>query len=433
MRHVFILLISLLLCWSSAGWGAGEPQNDNSSYVFLQREALVEARDQLQQHRALPQTELAYRELLHAADRALKSPVMSVTQKLSIPPSGDRHDYLSLAAYWWPDPHQKEGVPWIRRDGEVNPATKNEQTDAVRLATFTQRVWVLSLAWYFSGKPEYANKAITLIRAWFISPETRMNPNLNYAQAITGRNSGRGAGVLDGRYFATRMVDALLILRQSPGWRHEDEQSLRQWMTDYLSWLQNSPSGKQESTAKNNHGSWYAVQVAGIAAYLGKPETVNAMIALARKKLAHQLSADGSQPEELARTRSFHYSLFNLQAASLMAMLAERDGEDLWQALTPQGSSLLAALDFMAPYLDVHRPWPYKTMGREGAALIPLMLQAERATGSLRYQAILHQAGFMPFLRGEWDGAPDPGADVRRESWLLSQPRQRADNSQHNK
>ncbi|SLM61513.1 MULTISPECIES: alginate lyase family protein [Dickeya] len=424
MRPGIVLLMSLSLWWSAAGLGATAPKNDNSAYVFLQHDALVEARQQLQQHRALPQTQQAYQALLHAADQALKSPLLSVTQKLSIPGSGDRHDYLSLAAYWWPDPQQKNGLPWVRRDGKVNPATKSEETDAVRMATFTQRARVLALAWYFSGKPAYADKAITMIRTWFINPQTRMNPNLNYAQAIPGHNQGhgRGAGVLDGRYFATRIVDTLLILRQAPGWHPDDEQSIRQWMTEYLSWLQNSPSGKQESAARNNHGTWYAVQVAGIAAYLGKTETVSAMIALVRQKLAHQLAADGSQPEELARTRSFHYSVFNLQAASLMAVLAARNSEDLWHAKTPRGSSLLSALDFMAPYLDAARPWPYKTMGRESGVLIPLLLQAERATGSPRYQAIILQAGFVHFLRGERESTTGISPDIRWSSWLLSRP-----------
>ncbi|ULR31459.1 alginate lyase family protein [Dickeya fangzhongdai] len=424
MRYGIVFLMMLSLWGLGASAEAASVKNDNSAYVFLQADKLAQVKQQLRSQTAPPQMQLAYQQLLRAADSAMKKPDLSVTQKLSMPPGGNRHDYLSLAAYWWPDPQQKDGLPWIRHDGKVNPATKGEETDAIRLATFTDRVRVLALAWYFSDRPEYAGKAISMIRTWFVTPETRMNPNLNYAQAIPGRNDGRGAGVLDGRFFATRIVDALVMLRQAPGWGASDEQQMRQWMTDYLHWLLTSHNGKQEASAKNNHGSWYTVQVAGIAAYLGQPETVKAMAALQRQKLDHQMAADGSQPEELARTRSFHYSGFNLQAVSLMATVAGKYGDNLWQYHTPKGSSLLSALDFMAPYLDESRPWPYKTMGRESSPLIPLMLQAEQAIGSPRYHAAIRQAGFTPLLTGASQGKKDTevSVDARRSIWLLSPP-----------
>ncbi|ANE75782.1 alginate lyase family protein [Dickeya solani] len=431
MRYGIVFLMTLSLWGLGSSAGAVSVKNDNSAYVFLQPDKLAQVKQQLRSQTALPQTQLAYQQLLRAADSAMKKTDLSVTQKLSIPPGSNRHDYLSLAAYWWPDPLRKDGLPWIRHDGKVNPATKGEETDAIRLATFTDQVRVLSLAWYFSDRPEYADKAISMIRTWFITPETRMNPNLNYAQAIPGRNDGRGAGVLDGRFFATRIVDALIMLRRAPGWGVSDEQQMRQWMTDYLHWLLTSPNGRQEAAAKNNHGSWYTVQVAGIAAYLGQPETVRAMAALQRRKLDHQLAADGSQPEELARTRSFHYSGFNLQAVSLMATVAGKYGDNLWQYRTPKGSSLLSALDFMAPYLDESRPWPYKTMGRESSPLIPLMLQAEQAIGSPRYHAAIRQAGFSPLLTGASEGKDAAGGrvDARRSIWLLSPPQPTAENA----
>ncbi|WP_226066930.1 alginate lyase family protein [Dickeya zeae] len=427
MPYGMAFLISLLLCGLMVSADAASVKTDNSAYVFLHADSLAQVKQQLRNQAVPAQRQLAYQQLLRAADSAMKKPDLTVTQKLSIPPGGDRHDYLSLAAYWWPSPQQKDGLPWVRHDGKVNPATKGEQTDAVRLATFTDRVHVLALAWYFSERPEYANKAISMIRTWFITPDTRMNPNLNYAQAIPGRNEGRGAGVLDGRFFATRIVDALAIVQQAPGWTANDDKQMRQWMTEYLHWLLTSHNGKQEAAAKNNHGSWYAVQVAGIAAYLGQTETVKAMVALQRQKLDHQLAAGGAQPEELARTRSFHYSVFNLQAVSWMETLAEKYGENLWRYQTPQGESLLSALDFVAPYLDASRPWPYKTIGcerRDGSPLIPLMLQSERAIGAPRYRAVIQQAGFTSLLTGEAQGKNDAPAsvDARRSIWLLSTP-----------
>lgn len=425
MRHCSFLRVGIWLCFFMAALAHasdGNDKNDSNAYVFLQSDQLAVVKQQLRQKRALPQTQLAYQQLLRTADKSLKIPDASVTQKLSISPGRDRHDYLSLAIYWWPDPKKKDGLPWIRRDGHVNPATKDEHTDLIRLDGFTERLQVLALAWYFSDRQEYADKAISMIRTWFIHPETRMNPNLDYAQAIPGLTQGRGAGVLDGRYFSTRVVDSLILLSKSPGWRPDDEQQVRTWMSDYLNWLLASRNGKQEAMAKNNHGSWYAVQVAGIAWYLHMPEKVKAMIALQRQKFDHQLAVDGSQPEEMQRTRSFHYSCFNLQAASLMAHLASKMGDNLWLYRTPNGSSLLTALDFMAPYLDEAKPWPRETLDRSSSRLLPLLLQAEQATGSRRYRQRMLDTGYGALLAGDnvSDALQNVSTDTRRDIWLLN-------------
>lgn len=380
--------------------------------IFLQQPQLLQVKAHLQ-------GDANYQSLMRDADSLLPKPLLSVTDKGLTPPSGDKHDYLSLGAYWWPDSRQPNGLPWVRHDGKVNPASKNEQSDGVRLAEFTQRVQTLALAGYFSGQRRYSDRAIALIRTWFINPQTRMNPNLNYAQGIPGRDSGRGNGILDGRYFATRIVDSLLLLQQTPGWTAHDESQMRQWFGRYLDGLLHGPAGKQEAAAKNNHGSWYALQVAGIAAWLGRDEVVRDMARLMQQKLDLQLAANGSQPQELLRTRSFHYSYFNLQALVLMAGLAQRQGIDLWHYRTEQGSSLLAALDFMAPYVDAAHPWPYPSLDRVGVRIVPLLIQTDSMLKTTRYQAVIEKAQFDA---AQWQGKASyvRGAvkEAQRQSWL---------------
>ncbi|AHM73123.2 alginate lyase family protein [Yersinia hibernica] len=371
-----------------------------SEYAFLSAEVLqhnqrVIAQEKLRGAGPIPlETQQAYRQLLQQADKALKRPNPSVMDKSSIPPSGSKHDYLSLSAYWWPDSQKSDGLPWIRQDGQINPASKNEESDGVRLADFTDQVQTLTLAWYFSGEQKYADKAISLIKTWFIDPDTRMNPNLNFAQGVPGIAAGRGTGVLDGRYFATRIVDSLIMLRQNERWTAQDEKQIRQWMTAYLQWLRHSPAGQKEAAAKNNHGNWYTVQVAGIAWYLQQPQVVVEMAELLKTKLDTQLAADGSQPLELARTRSFHYSYFSLQAAILMAQLADKVKIDLWHYQTPDGSGLIKALDFMAPFSSENNQWPSPSLDKFGIRLVPLMAQADKALGENRYQQWIQQANF---------------------------------------
>lgn len=395
--------------------------------AFISQDALERVKQQLSTRQAGPHTRSAYEKLLLQADKALAMPEQSVTFKGITPPSGSRHDYLSLSAYWWPDKTKKDGLPWVRHDGEVNPASKNGQSDGTRLPEFTAAVQALTLAWYFSGDARYADKAVHLLRVWFINPATRMNPNLNFAQGVPGVADGRNAGVLDGRYLSTRIIDALIMLRQAPGWTVDDEQQMRAWMDDYLTWLLTSNLGRREARTMNNHGNWYAVQVAGIAWYLDKPATVRAMVALAQTKLQHQLARNGSQPEELARTRSFHYSWFNLQALTLLAQLAPQAGAgDLWRYRTANGASLRQALAFMAPYSQDSRPWPYPSLDRISVRLIPLLSQADNALGTHDYATYIRQAAFTPPGIGDDDYGHDValGAVIQaeRDTWLLSLP-----------
>ncbi|WP_343553258.1 alginate lyase family protein [Pantoea sp.] len=381
--------------------------------AFMSLNDLQRVKQQLAQHQAAAPTLEAWQQLQQQADKALKHPNPSVTDKGLLPPSGSKHDYLSLSAYWWPDASKAEGLPWQRRDGEVNPVSKNDQSDGVRLARFTADFQALTLAWYFAGDQRYADKALAMMRHWFINPDSRMNPNLKFAQGIPGRSTGRHDGVLDGRYFATRVVDALALLRNAPGWQQADETAMQRWFSDYLQWLRHDPLALQEAVAKNNHGSWYCTQVAGIAWYLGDRATVKAMVQLARNKMAGQIGADGMQPLELARTRSFHYSYFNLQALTALAQLASKAGlADLWHG------PLLNALDAMAPYSDATKAWPWKNRDRVSQRLIPLLSIADNSLQQPRYQHWIQQT--------QWSNDKSRGAvmQAQRDTWLLSLPYQ---------
>lgn len=393
------------------------------SLAFLSGEEMQQTRTALQNHQATSQTEQAWQQLKQAADRALKQPNPSVTQKGMLPPSGSRHDYLSLSAYWWPNPDKPNGLPWERRDGAVNPASKNDQSDGVRLARFTADVQALALAWYFSGETRYAAKAQSMIRSWFIDPTTRMNPNLNYAQGVPGKAEGRHTGVLDGRYFATRIVDALQLLHDSPGWHPQDQAAIHAWFSDYLGWLLHSQLAQGERDAPNNHGSWYAAQVAGIAWYLHQPQVIKQMVVLAQDKIAGQIRTDGTQPMELARTRSFHYSYFNLQALTSLAQLAQRSGAgDLWH-YQQQSGSLLSALNYMAPFSDDSKTWPWKNRDRVSLRLIPLLSLTDRSLNSDRFQPWIHRA-IESQSTADISTAESRGAEreALRDIWLLARP-----------
>ena len=297
----------------------------------------------------------AYAALLEDARRALTVPPQSVMQKHRVPESGDRHDYMSFAPYSWPDSTKPGGLPYINRDGMVNPSSR-EDSDRQPFGRMSDAAETLALAYFLSDDEAYARHAALLLRTWFLDSATRMNPNLKYGQAIPGVTVGRGIGLIDTRSLA-QVVDAVALLRQSPSWTRADDAGMRAWCRDFLTWMRTSPLGHDEETRKNNHGTWYDVQVASLALFVGDTAEARAAVARGRDRIGKQILPDGRQPEELARTRSLSYSEFNVDAYTRLAELGRFVGIDLWQYRSPAGGSVRAALLFLAPYADP-RAWP---------------------------------------------------------------------------
>src|SRR5262249_2345304 len=197
------------------------------------------------------------------ARKALRQEPVSVVTKAVVPPSGDKHDYMSQAPYFWPDPKKANGLPYIRRDGERNPEI-NKISDHHTLDQMEAASRTLSLAFYFTGKEEYAAKAAQIILAWFLDPATRMNPNLENGEFIPGVNTGRGIGLIETRGLAD-VVDAIGLLAGSKSWTPADQRGLADWYARFLKWMLESKNGRDENAAKNNHGTYYDVQTTSFA------------------------------------------------------------------------------------------------------------------------------------------------------------------------
>jgi hypothetical protein len=332
----------------------------------------------------------AWASLERDARKALAGGIFSIVGKAVTPPSGDKHDYMSQAPYFWPDPKKPNGVPYIRRDGERNPEI-NKITDHRSLDDLENAVESLALAYYFKADEAYATRAVVLLRAFFLDPATRMNPNLEYAQFIPGINTGRGIGLIETRGL-TRVVDAIGLLEGSKALTPDDERGLKEWFGKFLQWMLDSKNGREEAAAKNNHGTYYDLQVVSYALFVGRKDLARQILEQARqKRIATQIEPDGRQPLELARTKAWSYSNGNLDGLMELATLGERAGVDLWHFQTPDGRSIRRALDFLTPVALGESKWQYQEIGGgvKPESLFPLMRRAAKIYRDKSYQAVM--------------------------------------------
>lgn len=308
-----------------------------------------------------------------------------------LPPSGDPHDYVSLGPYWWPDPSKPDGLPWIRRDGEHNPQAR-EHSDRPRLAAMMDAVRRLALRWFYGRDPRCAEHAVTLVRSWFIDPQTRMNPHMRFAQAIPGRCEGRGIGLIDTGQLPM-MLDVLEMLADAPAWSDTLRDELAQWFDALLDWMLVSAHGHEEREHPNNHGTYYDVQVVRYALFVGRDIIAREVLEqVPERRIADHVEPDGRQPRELARTRALGYSLANLRGLCVLARLGKTQGIDLWGYEGPGGRSIGRAIAFLEPYMAQRETWPWPQIGevswQPAAALLRM---AASDCDEPRYAALAEQ------------------------------------------
>ncbi len=310
---------------------------------------------------SIPNGNEALKSLIKEADKALTIEITPVTEKSIIAASGDKHDYVSMGPYWWPDPNKPDGLPYIRRDGERNPEIY--KLDRYKLDKLFKNIVTLGYAYFFTGEEKYAEKAVGDIRLWFLDEDTKMNPNMNFGQMVPGHTGGKGRaeGMID-TYGFVRMVDCITLLSSSNSFTKKDMEGIKKWFSDFLDWMLTSEIGQDEYNAKNNHGMAFDVQATAYALFSGRNDIASRFIKeFPENRIFKQVEPDGSQPLELVRTIAFHYTLFNIAHMMDMSELAKYTGVDLFSATSPDGRSISKAIEFIKPYLgQPQSAFPYK-------------------------------------------------------------------------
>jgi hypothetical protein len=295
--------------------------------------------------------------VIKAANQYLSEQPITITAATSTRSAGGLHDFFSEGDYWWPDPQNPNG-PYIQRDGMTNPDNFVEHRRY--LMRLSVQVPALVAAWKLTKDERYAKHAAKHLRAWFVDDATRMNPNLQFAQAIHGRFTGRGIGIIDTIHLV-EVAQAINVLKDSRALSTNDLGGVINWFNEYLNWMTTSKNGMEEREAKNNHGTCWVMQVAAFAQLVGNQE----LIAYCRNRfktvlVPNQISSNGSFPEELRRTKPYGYSLFNLDALATICELVSSETDNLWTFSTPDGRGIGIALTYMYPYIKDKSSWPLK-------------------------------------------------------------------------
>jgi len=293
--------------------------------------------------------------VLNAADAFIREPPITITAFRADRSAGGIHDYFSQADYSWPDPAKPDGLPYVNRDGWSNPDTFQQHRWAmVRLA---RGVGALGAAFKITGDGRYADAAVRHLRAWFAAPDTRMNPNLLYSQAILGSVTGRGVGIIDTIHLI-EVSAAVEALSARGAMAPSDAAAVKAWFRDYLTWLTTSEYGLDERERGNNHGTCWVMQVAAFARMLGDQEQL--AYCRARFKtwlLPNQMFQDGSFPLEMRRTKPYGYALFQLDQLATVAQILSTPEDNLWAFTLADGRSLEKAVEFMYPFIADKSRW----------------------------------------------------------------------------
>jgi hypothetical protein len=353
MLKISLCLLPVLLFMAPFTGGAQTPNT-----LLLNGSRLAAVKSKWKQDKEMGQLVAG---LQKQADKLLDMKPVSVMDKASTPESGTKHDYMSQAPYFWYDSSKPNGKPYIRRDGQHNPETYLI-ADHKNLSDLDNACRVLSLAWWLTGDEKYADKASMLLHYWFFDDATKMNPNLDYAQAIPGVNNGRGIGIIE-TIALTGIADASELLAGSKAWTEPDEKSLKRWYGQYLDWMLTSRNGKDEHAAKNNHGTWYHVQAVDFALFTGNKAKAQELAKESTELLDNQIEKDGTMPLELERTNGLAYSTYNLQGWFRLSTLAEKTGTDLWNYQNKKGAGIRTAFNWLKPYALREKPWTYQQIG----------------------------------------------------------------------
>ncbi len=295
--------------------------------------------------------------ILKEAAWAMQQKPVTITAESCSRSAGGKHDFYSEGDYWWPNPKSPDS-PYVQRDGMTNP--QNFTTHRLAMIRFSRIMGALASAYQLTGDNKYVSQAQAHLNAWFINPETMMNPNLQYSQAIKGVATGRGIGIIDAIQLM-EVVQGTEAMQHSSALSKQTLAGVKSWFSQYIGWVTTHKYGMDEMNAKNNHGTCWVMQVACFAKFTDNTQWINFCCDRYKQVLLpNQMAADGSFPLELQRTKPYGYSIFDLDAMTTICQLLSTPQDNLWTFEMPDGRSITKGIAFLYPYLADKNKWPYQ-------------------------------------------------------------------------
>lgn len=343
----------------------------NLPYIYAETMLLTDQATLAKVKRVLNKAEdtsaFALNNLIRNADKDLAFEPVSVKDSAPLMPDGNALDYYSVGPYWWPNENTENGLPWVRRDGEINPEPRKPNADNLMFYRMSLSIYRLGLAYYFTDDVIYAEKINQLIKHWFVDPDTAMNPNLNFGQSVPGVANGRPYGLIEIRHLL-QIIDSVTMTKDKL--EPKVVAVFDAWLEDFWQWLISSEIGLETATKTNNHGTFYDTLLVGLGLYLGKSNDVKEILERSKKRIVHQIEPNGAQPEELARTRPFHYSAFNLQGFTRLAVMAEQVNVDLWNYPNADDQRITKAFLFLVNDKNRKQIWQKKKPKKKNYQLL---------------------------------------------------------------
>jgi hypothetical protein len=296
-------------------------------------------------------------QVLQEAAWAMKQQPITITSESSPRSAGGKHDFFSEADYFWPNPANPDG-PYINKDGQSNP--DNFVAHRRAMIRFSTIIGALASAYQLTGDEKYVKHAVVHLKAWFVNQETLMNPNLSFAQAVKGVTTGRSWGIIDTIHFM-EVAQGIIVFEKSKSMDKANLAIIKKWFADYILWLNTSKNGVAEKLAKNNHSTCWVMQVASFAKLCNDKVMLDSLSWRYKNVLLpNQMGIDGSFPLELARTKPYGYSIFNLDAMAMICQILSTPKDNLWAFKTEDGKSIYKGISYLYPFVANKNNWILK-------------------------------------------------------------------------
>jgi hypothetical protein len=297
------------------------------------------------------------KQVLAEAAWAMQQQPVTVTASFSNRSAGGKHDFFSEADYFWPNPISPDS-PYVNRDGMTNPNNFVEHRKA--MIRFSRIIGALASAYKITGDEKYVKQAVIHLKAWFIASETLMNPNLLFAQAVKGKFTGRNYGIIDTIHLM-EVAQGVIVMENAKAMDAETVAGIKKWFAAYTAWLMTSKPGIQEKLVKNNHATCWAMQVASFAKLCNNQLVLDSLRARYKTVLLpNQMAANGSFPLEMERTKPYGYSIFNLDAMTMLCQILSTPQDNLWDFETPDGKSIKKGISYLYPFVADKSKWTLK-------------------------------------------------------------------------